>query len=927
MVIWGLVIGALLGWTLSSWGLFGAVLGGIIGAVAMQWLRSEIRAEISSVLDGRDFRPAEPELQARPVAAPEAPTAMATAAPIQAETRAEAPPEPSPPALPPEAPAPAEDDADPVIDIFGMARGWLFGGNTIVRVGLILLFVGLSFLARYAAMAGLFPIEARLALVAAAGIALLVTGFLRRQARPEFGLALLGGGVAVIYLTLFAAARFYDLLPLLPAFVLMLLVCTLGCALALLQGSLALAMISFIGGFAVPLLLGGDGSSVALFGYYALLNLAVLGLVWRKGWRPLGLIAFFATFGVMGTWVADAYTPADYGSTEAFLALFMLVQVALAVLAAQRRPGAMGQIVDTTQLFGPALAGLGIQIALVRHLELGDAFSALGFAALYIVAAALVRQRGGSQYRVLVDALLAIGVGALTLAVPLAFGARWTSAVWAVEGAAAVWIGARQARWLPRLFGVLLIAVATLFFLIGLDANITPLPVIGRQTLGAGLIALAMVAAAWWLRRPLPGSDTAWSKAALEVEAVIRSPLFLAGFLMWCLAIGMEVYRFLPPLAEGAPAKGVIPIALRSPSVMLGILVSAAVAQTVGRRFAWPVATWPSRVTLLVIVVVFARQVLAGYHVIDWPVVLFWVAALALHLLCLYRNDQDSETATEALVQRAGHVGGVWLLLAMLTDAVQVALADFDMVRSDWRMVGVFVSRIALLSVLALWAGRANRAATTAGFGWPLNRHAIGYWWQAAVVVAGLQVFNLLLVAFTGSGAAAPLPYLPLFNPVDLSLALAIGSLMLWRRVLATAEPQPVLAASLAGSAGTLGLAGLGFLILNSVWLRIAHHYLGVPWALSAMLSDSSVQAGLAILWTLLALGLMVAAHRRVQRPLWLAGAGLLGAVVLKLLLVDMSNAAGGQRIIAFIGVGVLMLVVGYFVPLPPKPKDDEVPA
>ena len=68
-----------------------------------------------------------------------------------------------------------------------------------------------------------------------------------------------------------------------------------------------------------------------------------------------------------------------------------------------------------------------------------------------------------------------------------------------------------------------------------------------------------------------------------------------------------------------------------------------------------------------------------------------------------------------------------------------------------------------------------------------------------------------------------------------------------------------------------------------------------------------------------MAFSLMVLAHRRVQRTLWLVGAGLLGLVVVKLLLVDLSNVGGVERIITFIVVGVLMLVVGYFAPLPPR--------
>ena len=40
---------------------------------------------------------------------------------------------------------------------------------------------------------------------------------------------------------------------------------------------------------------------------------------------------------------------------------------------------------------------------------------------------------------------------------------------------------------------------------------------------------------------------------------------------------------------------------------------------------------------------------------------------------------------------------------------------------------------------------------------------------------------------------------------------------------------------------------------------------------------------------------------------------------VVKLLLVDLSGSGGVTRIVSFIGVGVLMLVIGYVAPLPAK--------
>jgi uncharacterized membrane protein len=100
-----------------------------------------------------------------------------------------------------------------------------------------------------------------------------------------------------------------------------------------------------------------------------------------------------------------------------------------------------------------------------------------------------------------------------------------------------------------------------------------------------------------------------------------------------------------------------------------------------------------------------------------------------------------------------------------------------------------------------------------------------------------------------------------------------------------------------------------------------------VAWGAEALGQSPVVQTGLAILWTLLAMGLMFFAHRRALRPLWLTGAGWWVVVVLKLLLVDMSKAQGWERIVTFIGVGVLMLVIGYFVPLPPKKAGQEKPA
>jgi hypothetical protein len=147
----------------------------------------------------------------------------------------------------------------------------------------------------------------------------------------------------------------------------------------------------------------------------------------------------------------------------------VLIYLFTAILYARNTPTRLGNAVDTMLVFGTPLAGFGLQAGLVRGMELGTAFSALGFAALYLLTAMVLARRALASYRLLIECFIAVGVGFATLAVPLALDAKWTSAVWALEGAGAFWVGMRQARWMPRAFGLLLQGVAAMAFLGGLD--------------------------------------------------------------------------------------------------------------------------------------------------------------------------------------------------------------------------------------------------------------------------------------------------------------------------------------------------------------------------------------------------------------------------------------------------------------------------
>ena len=64
---------------------------------------------------------------------------------------------------------------------------------------------------------------------------------------------------------------------------------------------------------------------------------------------------------------------------------------------------------------------------------------------------------------------------------------------------------------------------------------------------------------------------------------------------------------------------------------------------------------------------------------------------------------------------------------------------------------------------------------------------------------------------------------------------------------------------------------------------------------------------------------------KKFRRGIWLTGTALMAMVVAKLFLVDLGNTATIARIVSFLGVGVLLLVVGYLAPAPPKMPTQEI--
>ena len=883
-MIWiGLLVGIVIGAML--WGLEGAVVLGfvvfLVGAIVHSRTRpaqAPLKAAQPETLAARvaklEMRVAELETKlAQGVVPGEQVVALAEAGTQPAAEAVPLPPEPEA-AKPPPPPPPRKPN--PI-------TAWLTGGNTIARVGLLILFIGFAFLLKYAADHQMLPVELRVAGVAIGGIVLLVLGWRLREKNRGYALGMQGAGVAVLYLTTFAAMRLWKLIPPEAAFVMLAAIAVFAAILAVRQDALILAAIGSAGGFVAPILTStGEGSHVMLFSYYLVLNLGIAAVAWYRAWRGLNVLGFLFTFFIGLAWGFKYYRPEFFATTEPFLVAFFLLYVAIAVLFARRQAPQLKHHVDGTLVFGTPLAAFGLQAGLTKGLEFGLAFSSLALAAFYIGLAIVLRATKRENYTLLAEAFVALGVVFVTAAIPLALDARWTSAAWALEGAAIVWIGIRQRRTLARAFGLLLELLAGLAYLDSYARLNSEIPLVDAPFVGALLLAVAGLLTSRLLGR---------ADEVTKTEKSLVPVAFGWGLLWWLFAAHHEIIAFIPRVYT------------LNAHVALAAVTGLALG-IAGLRGRWREAAWTTRLLLPVLVLLTLVSLAGHRHPFAHFGWLAWPFALAVHFWLLRRLEPASSPRYAEML----HAGGMLVIAALGAKELHWVAAEYTARGTAWSVASVIV----VPALLVLTA--ASRAVD---YRWPIAAQGHAYRATAASALAIAMVAWSLYANATHDGTSDPLPYLPLLNALDLGHILAgLALVAAWLALRRT----PGIPESFMPGKGALWTVGVvAFVWLTGVLLRTLHHWADIPYEFTSMRRSVLAQASLSIFWSVLALALMVFATRTARRGAWMVGAALMGVVVVKLFLVDLSRVAGVERIVSFIAVGILMLVIGYFSPVPPR--------
>lgn len=313
--------------------------------------------------------------------------------------------------------------------------------NWLIRIGVLVLVVGIGFFLKYSIDKGLLGPQARVAMCFLGGAGLLVGGvrlFGRQYSLLGQGLA--GAGLATLYFAVFAATNLFHLIPTLAGFALMAFVTFTAGFLAVRYQTVLLAVLGTLGGYLTPIMLStGQHNDLGLFSYLLLLALGITGIAWRQRWPALTYLSFVChnlIFFADVNWIPRGV---DFATTMPFFAAYFVLFTTAVILPCLTRGQEVSSL-EPTGLFLIAAVFFYGSYELVQNTfnTRAVAWVTLGMAAYYTGHVYFFLQRSRFN-RAFLATFLGLAAGALTLTFPLLLTKAWLTMSWSILALVGIW--------------------------------------------------------------------------------------------------------------------------------------------------------------------------------------------------------------------------------------------------------------------------------------------------------------------------------------------------------------------------------------------------------------------------------------------------------------------------------------------------------
>jgi uncharacterized membrane protein len=429
-----------------------------------------------------------------------APPPVAIPAPTAApEPVAAAPtPEPTPaPTFVPVEPPPSREHLELVI-----GRRW------IGLVAIALIVVSVAFFLKYAFENRWIGELGRVTLGVAAGLTLVWAGYKRHgrdalRALRYLSEVLTGGGIVILYLSVYGAFAYYHLVDQRTAFIFLAILVAEAHLLAMRYDARSIAVLALTGGFLVPLLLStGRDQYGVLFTYIGILDLGMLGVVIARSWLWIGSLAYVGTQLLFWGWYSEHYHP-----EKRFAALLFQAAIFLIFAGADLAPNLRRRNTGWEELLRLVVNPF-VFFAICYALLSDDYHDWMAALALLLALAYAARARAQLSLRPSDRPALLVTVGTaltfVTLAIPIQLDANWITIAWGVEALLLLWAAFETAAALLFAFSVVVFASAAgRFLFIDTPWGYRPVftPVFNQYFLGMLALTACLAGAAYLCRR------------------------------------------------------------------------------------------------------------------------------------------------------------------------------------------------------------------------------------------------------------------------------------------------------------------------------------------------------------------------------------------------------------------------------------------
>jgi uncharacterized membrane protein len=306
-------------------------------------------------------------------------------------------------------------------------------GRILGRLGIAAVVIGMGFFLKYAFDNNWVGPAGRVMTGILIGVIVIFIGQWLRKKYLGYSDLLIGGGLAILYLSIYASYGLYQLTDPMMAFLGMIVITAIGVGLSILNATLTLSFLALIGGFLAPFMIGQNALGPwVTFTYITILNAGILGILFYKKWTPLVLIGLIGTWMHFAVWYSTSYNSSLLVPTLLFLLIQFLIFNASSLIRIIIEKIKATEI-DYFVLGATALSFAGICYQLlIPNYRSETAVGAVIIAGFYLVVA-LIAYKVNPEDRTVNIFLPGLSVSFLTIAVPIQFSGPWIAGWWFIE--------------------------------------------------------------------------------------------------------------------------------------------------------------------------------------------------------------------------------------------------------------------------------------------------------------------------------------------------------------------------------------------------------------------------------------------------------------------------------------------------------------